>query len=103
MKIEGKKDLTKMRQHARDEIDLVFIPRINAILGPKFPLYQAKQQLVASAVIQGAEAEDILDRFDTLMQRILPLEDERQAMQARIDNAASALEIETIVKGIKNG
>lgn len=107
VKINGKKDLTAERVRARQVIDAVFIPRIKSAMGDptKFALYREKATLAKSGRVmsEGDDAIDIIARFDASLQRIAAIEDERQAEQARVDNANTAMEIDEILKGIING
>lgn len=105
MKIVGKKDIYAERAKAREFIDRVFVPRINEAMGPKFALYQAKAQAAHTDVGSGFlspsdDRKDIIDRFNALSQRVATIEDERQEIQARIDNAITVAEIESILDNV---
>lgn len=105
MKIVGKKDIYAERAKAREIVDLVFVPRINEAMGPKFALYQAKAQSAHTDIGKGFlspsdDRQDIIDRFDALSQRVAAIEAERQEIQARIDNAITVVEIERILDNV---
>ena len=102
MKVKGKKDLTSERARGRAAIDAILLPRISDAMGPKFTLYQAKAY---AATIYGGqhlvnddtECEEIVARFDRLLTSIGKIETERQALQALVDAAKSAAEIDAIL------
>lgn len=102
VKIIGKKDLAKERLRARELIDRFYVPRIQHAMGPKFALYREKASLAKDglAMSKGDDPKDIMERFNAHLQRIAVIEDERQEVQARIDNAASSVEINKIVEGM---
>ncbi|MBZ9653559.1 hypothetical protein [Phyllobacterium lublinensis] len=102
MKITGKKDLTVERLRGRAAVDAVMVPRINEAMGPKFALYQMKAMLAQTGYVMsvGDEADDILTRFSSTAKTVAILETERQALQARIDSAATAAEIDAIVAAL---
>lgn len=104
VKINGKKDLTAERLRAREVLDKIYMPRLRNVMGDpvKFALYQAKaanSRLFSS----GFDNVVIEDKHTKQLTKLAEMERNRQADQARIDNATSAAEIETILKGILNG
>lgn len=105
MKIVGKKNIDAERIRGRASIDAVYVPRINAAMGPKFALYQAKAHSALAGVGIGFvgradNPQDIIDRFDALSHRVAAIETERQALQAKVDAATSAIEIEAIIAAL---
>lgn len=104
MKIAGKKDLVAEKLRGRADIDLIYVPRINEAMGPKFALYQAKAYAAMThglglrdPLVDEVERGEILFRWDKLLSSIAIIETGRQAAQARIDAATSAAEIDAIV------
>ncbi|UXN62919.1 hypothetical protein N8E89_09340 [Phyllobacterium sp. A18/5-2] len=105
MKIEGKKDLGVCRAEAREAVDAVYIPKLNAAMGPKFALYQAKAHSALGGigigfVSKSDDPQEIIDRFDALSKCVASIESERQALQARIDAATTASEIDAIIASL---
>ncbi|MEI4482244.1 MULTISPECIES: hypothetical protein [unclassified Phyllobacterium] len=105
MKITGKKNIEAERLRGRAAIDAVYIPKVNAAMGPKFALYQAKAHSALAGVGIGFvsksdNAQDIIDRFDALSKSIAKIETERQMAQAKIDAATSAAEIDAIIASL---
>lgn len=107
MRLTGKKDLNAHRTEARARVDAILLPEIEAVKGPKFALYQSKAFAAhfgvgESILMASDDPGDIVDRFEALMSRVREIEAERQACQARIDNALNVLEIDEIVEGLRN-
>ena len=102
MKITGKKDIAAERLRGRAAIDAVYVPRINAAMGPKFALYQAKAFSASNegALVFSHESEAVLEKWNALLDGISTIESERQTIQARIDAATTASEIDAIVASI---
>lgn len=102
MKIEGKKDIAAERLRGRAAVDAVYVPRINAAMGPKFALYQMKTMLAQQnyKMSETDDPQDIMTRFSTTAKAVASIESERQALQARIDAATTASEIDAIVASI---
>ncbi len=104
MKITGKKNIEAERLRGRVAVDAVYVPRINAAMGPKFALYQAKAYssatLQVGSLVSDVEADEVIRRFDELLASIAKIETERQALQARIDAASTASEIDAIVASL---
>lgn len=105
MKITGKKNIEAERLRGRAAVDAVYVPRINAAMGPKFALYQAKAwsstSLGGQVLINGeTDAEDIVANFDALLASIAKIDTERQMAQAKIDAAQSAAEIDAIIASL---
>lgn len=96
MKIAGKKDLAAEKLRGRAAIDAVYVPRINAAMGPKFSLYQAK----AANADLFADGDKIGTKHAEQLARILVIETARQSAQARVDAATSAAEVDTIIAGL---
>ncbi len=99
MKIVGKKDLSAVRLSAREAIDAAMVPRVTAAMGPKFAIYREKAQGLLLAPTD--DADKVFARFVDLMGKVDVVEQRRQAFQARVDNAISALEIEEIIKEVR--
>ncbi|MBZ9600767.1 hypothetical protein [Phyllobacterium chamaecytisi] len=99
MKIEGKKDIAAERLRGRAAVDAVYVPRINAAMGPKFALYIVKG-MDSSRFGGEDEALEIEKNYRTMIDRLATIESERQALQARIDAATTAAEIDAIIASI---
>jgi len=97
MKIKGKKELGAERARGRAAIDAVFLPRINAAMGPKFALYQIKALEAIAGYDTFGDPATIIEKHTELTQRLAALEADRQAAQSRIDAATSAAEIDAIL------
>lgn len=110
MKIVLKKDIAKERQMAREQLDHFFAMRIATAIGPKAELYAVKYAAAlafsnghASPLIENAaEAEAIIQKNHDMQAALASVESERQALQAEIDHAATARDIETILERIAN-
>ncbi|MDQ0996863.1 hypothetical protein QFZ34_002045 [Phyllobacterium ifriqiyense] len=100
MKITGKKNIEAERLRGRAAVDAVMVPRINAAMGPKFALYQAKAAVAREGSNMFGKPSDIIKRHNLLLSSIIRVEEERQALQARIDAATSASEIDAIVASL---
>lgn len=100
MKIAGKKDLAACRTEARAAVDKIMLPRITEAMGPKFALYQAKGFDARLFGNNDEETAEIERRYVELVKSIAVIENERQAIQARIDSAQTAAEIDAIVAAI---
>lgn len=100
VKITGKKDLTAERLRARELLDRVYMPRLRKVMGDpvKFALYQTK-----AAQPRFFDAPSAPEKHAEQLAQLSEIEHYRQTDQARIDNATSAAEIETIMRGILNG
>lgn len=100
VKITGKKDLTAERLRAREVIDRIYIPRLSKVMGDpvKFALYRAK-----ASEPRFFNAPSAPEKHAAQLKEIAVIEDERQDTQAQIDNAASAAEIDEILKGLTSG
>ncbi|WP_043062087.1 hypothetical protein [Brucella anthropi] len=110
MKIALTKDMARERQAAREQLDQLFAARIEAALGPKATLYAVKYA-AALAVLNGdgspliagaAEAETVIRKNHDMQAALASVESERQTLQAEIDRAKTAREIETILERIAN-
>lgn len=110
MKIALKKDMTRERQAARERVDQLFAARIEAALGPKATLYAVKYA-AALAVSNGyssplvmslGDAQTVIQKNEAMQAALASVENERQALQAEIDRAQSAREIEAILERIAN-
>lgn len=100
VKITGKKDLTAERLRAREVIDRIYMPRLSKVMGDpvKFALYRAK-----ASEPRFFNAPSAPEKHAVQLKELATIEDERQAVQARVDNATSAAEIDEILKGVING
>lgn len=99
MKITGNKDIVAERLRGRAAVDAVYVPRINAAMGPKFALYIAKG-MDSHRFGDADEALEIEKNYRTMIDRLATIESERQALQARIDAATTASEIDAIVAAL---
>ena len=97
MKVKGKKDLRVERARGRAAVDAVFMPRLYAAMGPKFNLYQLKASLAANGIDRLGNPVDILSKHAEMLDRIDTIEAHRQDIQARVDVAKSAAEIDAII------
>ncbi|WP_273794689.1 hypothetical protein [Brucella intermedia] len=110
MKIALKKDMARERLVARERIDQLFAARLEAALGPKAALYAVKYA-AALAVSNGhssplvmslGDAHTVIQKNEAMQAALASVENERQTLQAKIDQAESAREIETILEQIAN-
>ncbi|WP_435657954.1 hypothetical protein [Brucella pituitosa] len=108
MKIALKKDMAKERIVARAHLDNHFAIRIRAAIGLKGELYAVKYS-AALAVSNGhasplitspAEADVVIQKNHEMQNRLASIEADRQAIQAEIDRAATAREIEAILERV---
>lgn len=105
MKISLTKDIEKLRASARNRIDEQFAARINEAIGLKASLYSVKYASalaflsgVASPLISSRqEAETIIAKNVQMQAALAPIEMERQALQAEIDAASTAHDIERLI------
>nr|WP_278388393.1 hypothetical protein [Brucella intermedia] len=105
MKISLTKDIEKVRAAARNRVDEQFTARINEAIGPKASLYSVKYAAalaflngVASPLISSRqEAETIIAKNTEMQAALATVENERQALQERIDTADTAQEIERLI------
>jgi hypothetical protein len=95
MKLVLKKDMAAERTMARARLDDILVPRINEMLGPKAALYALKY----AAALAGAapDAEAIIANHEAATAAVMTIEDQRQALQARIENAATVFDLEEIL------
>ncbi|UGX87134.1 hypothetical protein [Phyllobacterium meliloti] len=102
MKISGKKDIVAERLRGRAAIDLIYVPRINEAMGPKFALYQAKATLAYNQVVMSDNdsPNEIIERHEAHINLISTIESQRQAAQAQVDAATSAAEIDAIIAAL---
>lgn len=108
MKIALKKDMAKERVIAREQLDNHFAIRIRTAIGLKGELYAVKYA-AALAVFNGhasplitspAEADAVIQKNHEMQYRLASIEADRQAIQAEIDGARTAREIEAIFERI---
>lgn len=105
MKISLTKDIERVRALARNRIDEMFAARINETIGPKASLYSVKYACalaflngVASPLISSRhEAETIIAKNTEMQAALAIIESDRQALQAEIDQASTAHEIERLI------
>ena len=105
MKISLTKDIEKVRALARSRVDELFASRINEAIGPKASLYSVKYASalayltgVSSPLIASRqEAETVIAKNAEMQAALAILEGERQALQAQIDEASTAHEIERLI------
>lgn len=95
MKITGKKDMTAERLRGRTEVDKFWLDRINAVMGPKFAIWQVK----ATNPDTFTDPEIVI-RFNETLASLVELEYRRQDWQSRVDNAKNAAEIDVIIEGL---
>lgn len=108
MKIALKKDMAKERATAREQLDNHFAIRIREAIGLKADLYVVKYAAalavsnghVSPLVASNAEATIIIQKNHDMQSRLASIEIERQALQAEIDGAATAREIDAILERI---
>lgn len=105
MKISLSKDIEKVRAAARIRVDEQFAARINEAIGPKASLYSVKYACalaflngVASPLISSRkDAEAIIAKNTEMQVALAIIESDRQALQAEIDEASTAPEIERLI------
>ncbi len=105
MKITLTKDIGKERAAARKQVDALFAARTEAALGPKAALYAVKYSAAIAhmagvpspLIADSAAAEEIINRNKEMQAKLSVIERERQALQAKIDQAATAADIESVV------
>ena len=98
MKVKGKKNLAGERERGRAAIDAIFLPHIEAAMGPKFSLYQLKAAVASAGSDRLGNPDDILAKHSAMIEAIAQVEAYRQAAQSRIDAASSAAEISAIIE-----
>ncbi|APY14329.1 hypothetical protein GJU93_02560 [Brucella sp. 10RB9212] len=105
MKISLTKDIEKIRASARNRVDELFAARIDEAIGPKASLYSMKYA-AALALLSGVvsplissmqEAEAIIAKNAEMQAALAIIESDRQALQAEIDEASTAHEIERLI------
>lgn len=101
MKITGKKNIEAERLRGRSAIDAVMLPKIAAVMGDpvKFALYTVKAAN-SRMFADGFRNVIIEQKHEAQMMELVKVEDERQALQARIDAATTAIEIEAIIAAL---
>lgn len=100
MKITGKKNIEAERLRGRAAVDAVYIPKINAAMGPKFALYQLKALVAAENDSLFGDPDIILTKHAGLIAEVSMIENQRQMAQAKIDAAKSAAEIDAIIAAL---
>ena len=105
MKISLKKDMAWERLRARQRLDDIFLPKINEVTGGKAALYTVKYT-AAMSLINGVpspliadqqEAEAIIAKNALMQSSLALIETERQALQAKIDQAETTHELALIL------
>lgn len=101
MKITGKKNIEAERIRGRAEVDAVMLPKIAAVMGDpvKFALYTVKAAN-SRMFAEGFRNVIIEQKHEAHLTELVKVEDERQAMQARVDAATSASEIDAIIASL---
>lgn len=100
MKITGKKNIEAERLRGRAAIDAVYVPKINAAMGPKFALYQLKALDATAGYDTFGDPATIIEKHTEFMGSIATIESERQAYQAKVDAATTASEVDAIIAAL---
>lgn len=97
MKMVFKRDLTKDRAAAREIINNSYAAVINRELGSRAQLHAFKGQLANVGIDTLGDPDEIKVKMLETAEKLKPIEDERQRIQAEIDSAATSLDIDAIV------
>lgn len=100
MKMVFKRDLAKDRAAAREIINNSYSAVINRELGSRAQLHSFKGHLANVGIDVLGDPDAIKAKMLETAERIKPIEDERQDIQARIDSATTALDIDAIVADV---